>query len=219
MTASEISSIALTVGTCQLLIDLLSNYVVYGSDPYQRSLRTMERFRGKLDRAQSDLKKSEKHRKKFDRAKADYAASCADVARRHFAPNLLSSIFFVILLRILGIEHKGKVMGVIPFNPFNTVSRISSRGLDWRSAAAAMIAMEGSDAATVVASQHHPKQALSFFFVYVLSCLAVKYYVNRLVGTRPPKDADGGITTIMDSPIGQRVMRSMGVDPDDLKME
>ena len=109
MTASDISSIVLTVGFWQLVIDLLSNHLVYNKDPYQRSLRTMERFKGKLDKATADLKKSDKHQKKFDRAKGEYQGACADVARRHFAPNILGSLFFVILLRILGIEHQGKV--------------------------------------------------------------------------------------------------------------
>ncbi len=109
MTAADISSIILTVGFWQLVIDLMSNHFVYNKDPYQRSLRTMERFKGKLDRAEADLKKSEKHRKKFDRAKGEYQGACADVARRHFAPNIMGSLFFIILLRILGIENNGKV--------------------------------------------------------------------------------------------------------------
>ncbi len=109
MTAADISSIVLTVGFWQLVIDLLSNQMVFKKDSYQRSLRTMERFKGKVDRAENDLKKSEKHRKKFDRAKAEYQGACADVARRHFAPNILGSLFFIILLRILGIENQGKV--------------------------------------------------------------------------------------------------------------
>ena len=109
MTASEISSIVVTVGICQLIIDLISNYVVYQSDAYQRSIRLVERSKTKLSKAEADLEKSKKHQKKFDRAKADYSTSCADVARRHFIPNALSSVFFVILLRILGTEHKGKV--------------------------------------------------------------------------------------------------------------
>ena len=113
MTSSEILNIIATVGVCQLIIDLLSNHFVYKNDPYQRSVRTMQRYKTKLDKAEGDAKKSgskiEKHKKKIDRAQADYSASCADVARRHFLPNMLSSIFFVILLRILGTEHKNKV--------------------------------------------------------------------------------------------------------------
>ena len=109
MTASDISSIIVTVGVCQLIIDLLANHFVYNKEYYQRSIRTMERFKGKLDKAEADLQKSEKHRKRFDRAKSDYQGACADVARRHFAPNMFGSVFFIILLRILGIEHSGKV--------------------------------------------------------------------------------------------------------------
>jgi hypothetical protein len=105
----------MTIGVWQLIIDLLSNHLVFKKDPYQRSIRTMERFKGKLDKAEVDLKKAEKHRKRFDRAKGDYQGACADVARRHFAPNLLSSLFFIILLRILGTEHGGKVSTIACF--------------------------------------------------------------------------------------------------------
>ena len=104
-----------------------------------------------------------------------------------------------------------KVMGVLPFVPYDFVSRVTSRGLDWRD-------LLTTEAVTEVTSMH-PKQAFSFFFVYALAGLAVKYYVNRLVGTKPPSGADGGISTVMDSPLGQNVMRSMGVDPNDLKMD
>ena len=110
MTTSEILNIVVTVGICQLIIDLLANYFVYNNDQYERSVRSMERYKIKLSKASIELTKSEKkYRKKYDRAETDYSASCADVARRHFLPNMLSSIFFVILLRILGTEHKGKV--------------------------------------------------------------------------------------------------------------
>lgn len=101
-------------------------------------------------------------------------------------------------------------MGVLPFVPFNFVSRVTSRGLDWRE-----VNMEALNEATTM----HPKQAFSFFFVYVLAGLAVKFYINRAVGTRPPKGADGGISTVMESPIGQSMMRSMGIDPEDMKMD
>ena len=102
-------------------------------------------------------------------------------------------------------------MGVLPFVPYDFVSRMTCRGLDWRE----LLATE----ALADATSMHPKQAFSFFFVYVLTGLAVKYYINLLFGTKPPSGADGGITTVMDSPLGQNVMRSMGVNPDDLKMD
>jgi len=101
-------------------------------------------------------------------------------------------------------------MGVLPFVPFNLVSRVTSRGLDWKE----LVSTEALNEATSM----HPKQAFSFFFVYVLAGLAIKYYVNRAVGTKPPPGADGGLSTVMESPMGQHMMRSMGVDPNDMKM-
>mmetsp|Transcript_11858 Transcript_11858/g.28097 ORF Transcript_11858/g.28097 Transcript_11858/m.28097 type:complete len:212 (+) Transcript_11858:130-765(+) len=211
MTASDLYSIVVTIGVCQLIIDLLSNKLVYDADPYQRSLRTMERFRIKHEKAAADLKsKGEKHRKKHDRAKAEYQGSCADVARRHVVPGMLSSVFFLILMRILGTEHGGKVLGVLPFVPYNFVARLTARGLDWKS-----IDVEALAEKTSIL----PQQVVSFFAIYALAGLAVRFFVTRMVGTKPPKGADGGITTIMESPFGQAVMRSMGIDPDDLKME
>jgi hypothetical protein len=52
-----------------------------------------------------------------------------------------------------------------------------------------------------------------------LAGLTVKYYVNKAVGTKPPKGADGGVQTIVDSPMGQAMARSLGIDPKDLKMD
>jgi hypothetical protein len=210
MTTADIWSIVTTVGFCQLIINLLSNHLVYKTDAYQRSIRTMERFKGKLDKAEVELKKAEKYRKKYERAKADYSVGCADVARRHFAPNLLSSLFFIILLRILGTEYNGKVIGVLPFVPYNFITKVTARGLDWGD-----VDMEALNEVT----PKHYKQAFSFFFVYSLAALSAKYYVNRAVGMKPPRGADGGISTIMESPIGQSVMRSMGINPEDLKMD
>ena len=101
-------------------------------------------------------------------------------------------------------------MGVLPFVPYKFFLRVTARGLD---------STEIDAQALTEATAMHPTQAFSFFFVYGLSAMAIKYYVNRLVGTRPPKGADGGISTVVDSPLGQSVMRSMGVDPDDLKFD
>lgn len=211
MTASEIYTIVMTVGVCQVLIDLLSNHLVYNGESYQRSVRTMERTKSKLTKAETDLKtKGEKHRKKFDRAKAEHQGACADVARRHFAPGMLSSLFFVILMRILGTEHGGKVVGVLPFVPWNFVTRVTARGLDWKE-----VDLEALSESTSIL----PQQAVSFFLVYALAGLAVRFYVNRLVAIKPPQGADGGINTIMESPLGQGVMRSMGIDPEDMKMD
>jgi hypothetical protein len=156
-------------------------------------------------KAEVDFAKNAKHAKRLARSKEDYGEQCSEVARRHTGPGMLSSIFFVILLRILGAEHKGNVMALMPFVPFNFLTRITARGLDWGDVAS----LEGTDVAV--------KQATSFLFIYLLSGLSVKYFINKAFGTQPPPGADKGILTVMESPQGQKMMKSMGIDPDELK--
>jgi hypothetical protein len=212
MTGSEILNVVVTVGVSQLVIDLLSNHFVFKGNPYQRALQSLERSKTKLEKAKVDAKKNpNKNAKKLERATTEYQIMCADVARRHFPPSIFSSIFFFILLRILGTEYKGKVIGVMPFVPFDLVTRITCRGLDWRDVSVEELTEAGT--------KMHPKQAISFLFVYVLAGLAVKFYISKAVGTKPPAGADNGIRTVVDSPMGQAVMRSMGIDPEELKMD
>jgi hypothetical protein len=61
-------------------------------------------------------------------------------------------------------------------------------------------------------------QACAFMFVYFLCGFLVKYYASKIFGTRPPAGAES-ITTIMDSPQGQKLMRQVSFDPNDLKMD
>jgi uncharacterized membrane protein (DUF106 family) len=211
MGVDEIQNIVVTIGICQLILDLIFNQFLYKGEAYQRSLRQMERSQSKAERAEMDLKKSEqKHRKKYERAKAEYSQACADVARRHLMPQMVSSVCFVMLLRIFGTEYAGKVMGVMPFVPFNLVTKVTTRGLiDWKSVAV--------DDLKAAGTSMQPQQAFSFLFVYLLASMSVKYYVNKAVGTQPPPGADGGMQTIVESPMGQAVAKSMGIDPDSLK--
>jgi hypothetical protein len=207
MTGSEILNIVVTVGISQLLMDVLCRYVIFGADGYQRALRELERSKSKLDRAEWELKRSTKHQKKADRAKSEYSAACAEVARRHLLPNMLSGLFFFVLLKIFGAEYQGRVMGVLPFVPYDLATKVTGRGLDWRD-----VPLEAFGGTKMV-----PKQAFSYMFVYVLAGFSVKYYVHKLVATKPPPGADKGVMTIVDSPMGHRIARSFGLDPEDLK--
>jgi hypothetical protein len=213
MTCSEISNIIVTIGLSQLILDLLSNYFVYQGDAYIRAIREMERCKSRVDRAEFDTKRSnnKNNAKKLERAKAEHSQACADVARRHMMPSIASSLFFFLLLRILGTEYKGKVIGILPFVPYHFVTRITARGLDWRD-----IAIEELKAA---GTSMDPKRAFSFMFVYILAGFTVKFYVSKLVGKKPPAGADGGIQTILDSPMGRSFAKSIGIHPDDLKMD
>lgn len=207
MTGSEILNIVVTVGFSQLVIDLLSSYIVFRGEDYQRLIKNMERSKSKLDRAEADLKRSDKHQKKVERAQAEYSTACADVARKHMLPSLASSVYFFLLLKILGTEYQGRVMGVLPFVPFNIVKGVTGRGLDWTD-----VPLEALAGTKLV-----PNQAFSFLCVYILAGLSVKYYVNKLVATKPPPGADRGVMSVIDSPAGHHIARSFGLNPDDLK--
>lgn len=209
MTAPEILSIVTTLGISQLAFDLLAKWLVYNKEPYQRACGALERAKWKLSKAEADAKKNEKHAKRLQRAKDEWGEACANVAQRHTAPGMLTSVFFVLLLKILGTEHKGNVMAILPFVSFNLMTKVTGRGLDWSNVPVS--ALEGTEIQT--------KQATSFLFIYLLCGLSVKFFVNKAVGTQPPEGADKGIMTVMESPKGQRLMKSFGIDPDDLKME
>mmetsp|Transcript_14642 Transcript_14642/g.40415 ORF Transcript_14642/g.40415 Transcript_14642/m.40415 type:complete len:216 (-) Transcript_14642:1251-1898(-) len=208
MTGSEIINIAMTVGVVQAICDIIATYSVYNGDSYKTVVSRMERARWTLHRAEADLKKNAtKHAKRHERAKRDFEELCSLVAQRHMIPNIFISIFFLMLLRILGAEHKGNVMAIVPFVPFDLLSKITTRGLDWKSIPRNVLA--GTSDSNVV-----PKQAASFLFVYALSTISVKYYVNKLVATKAPKGAEG-LEPVMNSPRVKSGLKSMGLDPDE----
>ena len=149
-------------------------------------------------------------RKKYDRAEAEYSQACADVARRHYMPQFVTSICFIVLLRILGAEYSGKVVGVMPFVPTNLLTKLTTRGLgDWKSIPLDDLKKAGTSM--------QPQQAFSFLFVYMLASMSVKYYVNKAVAIQPPPGADGGMQTIAESPMGKAIAKNLGIDPDSFK--
>ena len=207
MTGSEIINIAITVGVVQLVCDLVAKYLVFEKEPYKRSVSALERAKWKLEKAAADLAKNAKHQKRHKRAEDDYAEIAADVARRHTGPGMLTAFLFIVLLRILGAEHKGNVMAILPFVPFNFLTRVTARGLEWSEASDLLL--EGSPIQT--------KQAASFMLVYLLCTFSVKFFVHKAFGTTPPAGADKGMLSVMESPQGQKMMKQMGIDPVEFK--
>jgi hypothetical protein len=121
-------------------------------------------------------------------------------------------LYFFILLRILGAEYKGKVIGLFPFVPYKIIGRVTARGLDWNDVPADV------DLASLD-TKLDIKQAISFLCIYVLSTLTVKFYVHKLVAIQPPKGADQGFMTVAESPMVKNTLNAFGINPDDLKME
>lgn len=178
MAAADILRIATTVGTVQLLCDLISNWRIYRKEPYQRALGALSRQKWKRDKALADSKeagvvvkkdskeasgggkkgnsKVDKHAKRLQRVEDDYLEAASEVARRHTLPGVLISVLFLILMRILGAEYTGQMIGILPFAPFSFLQRFFGRGLEFGD-----LAFESmSDKVT------ETSQACSFVFVY-----------------------------------------------------
>lgn len=208
MTASEILNVITTVAITQLVVDLTSRWLVFSKDPYKRAVASLQRAQSRRDKLAASLdapQKQEKQAKKLQRCSDAASDAASDVARRHSVPGFLGSLVFLMLFRVLGTEYSGKVVAVIPFVPPRLLRKLTLRGLNIVSTT------ELKD------SEYNVNQACSFLFIYLLCTLSIKFIVNKLVGVAPPKGAEGGLSTVMDAPKNQKMLRSLGVDPDLLK--
>jgi len=227
MTASEILRIVGTVAVTQAVCEVLAKRLVFSGEPYQRAVSAFERSRNKRDKIVAATKSSddtkqpkkgvstsqEKNAKKILRAEDDCAEAAAELARRHTQPTFFTSLIFIILYRILSAEYSGKVVAVLPFQPWGLVRRLSMRGIIVETALLDLPSLPADVEQKVV----HHTQACAFLFIYILSTLSVKFIVNKVLGTHPPQGADGGVGTILDAPRSQRMLKSLGVDTDELK--
>lgn len=235
MTAPEIVRIVATVGLVQLVCDGLAHWRVYSKVPYHRSLERLARCQAKVSqlKAKQDAsklssttttapgkgssKQNDRQAKSLQRALDDQAAALADVAQRHTAPSVLTSLVFLLLLRVLGAENQGQMFAVLPFVPWSLVQRVTARGLQFVGGAEELLLQQQQASATGEAVVV-PAQAASFFVIYLLTTLSVKYYIHQLVSTKPPVGAES-LMSMVDSPQGHQIMRAVGIDPIDLKVE
>jgi hypothetical protein len=212
MPASEILRIALTVGTVQMLCDIAAHYSVYQTEQYKRQLATLAKAKARLDKekavgtatATTSAKGKDKLVKRLKQIEDDHANCKGIVAQRHIVPGICTSILFFILARVLGADLHGTILGILPFTPFKFLRRVTARGLDFDDV------FEGTDLV------NDTSQACGFMFVYLLSSMSIKFYVNKLFGTCPPAN-DAGLFGFLDSPQGQKVTKSLGFDPADFR--
>lgn len=218
MTAHDILRVAMTVSAVQIICDLLARYFVYSKPTYTRAVGALERARTKYDKLAKETasktpgKQQDKVQKRLDRAKEDLGEAKSEVAKRHSSPGIWSSMLFMLMFRVLGAEHSGKVMGVLPFVPFRLLRKVTLRGLEFGDDLGTSVFQESTGVDTV-------HQACSFVIIYLLCNLGVKFYVHKLVGEAPPPGAEGGLLAVLESPKIAKGLRQMGIDPDELKME
>lgn len=256
MTVNDIGKIVLSVGVTQLLADLLSRKFVFQSDSYKQSVATFQRAKDKHDRTAAALaakrllyteqqnnpgKKSsqqisakslEKDEKKLKFESDELTALAAEVARRHTSANFSASIAFLFLYRILATEYSGKIVALLPFEPFHLLQKLMTfRGLAgaagvesstdfhflWVKALGAGGESITKPMAPLSPDVNHASQACAFAFIYFLCNMTVKVVVNMIFGVKPPPGADEGVGTLMNSPQSKKMMETFGVDPQEVQ--
>lgn len=217
MTAQDIVKVAITVTITQIVIDLMARQFIFKKEPYQRALKALERATAKHDKlvkekaSKSAGKQQDKVQKRLDLAKDDMGEAKAEVSKRHSGPGIISGVVFMVMFRVLGAEHSGKIIGVLPFVPWSVLRRITLRGLDF----GADLGASSFEQSTGVDSVH---QACSFILIYFLCNMGIKFYVHKLVGEPPAPGVEGGMMGVLESPQITKSLRQMGLDPEELKM-
>ena len=219
MTADDILRVAMTVTVTQIVCDLLARYGVYEKEPYKKAVRAFERAQTKYNKLAKETettkktgKQQDKAKKRLDMAKDEMGEAKSEVAKRHSGPGMLSSFLFLIFLRVLGSEHHGKVMAILPFVPYRLIRKVTLRGLDFGGETGVEMFKDSPGVYSV-------NQACSFMIIYLLCNLSLKFYVHKLVSTPAPPGADGGLLAVMDNPKIAKGLRDMGLDPDELKQD
>lgn len=261
MTAQDILQIVTASAFIQCICDIGAHYIVYDKESYQNVLDKLASSQSKLVAAQNKLKTDEitttepattttkkvvaadkankknitnveKQQQLVQRLEEEHNHRLRAVALKHFQPFLLTSFLFIILMRVLGTEHKNKIIGVVPFVPYRFIQRfLSLRGLQidpqWFTANvddASVLIQEilssvnhtfavSQNASGKIQSITSVGQVCSFTFIYMLTSMSVKYYMNQLFTTHPPKGAESYMTTMVDNPkMQQMVADKTGID-------
>ena len=236
MAVADIARIVCAVAGTEFLCCILTKRFIFQGESYTRSVSSFERAKARRDKTAASLvakqkaieeqianpgknkkdtvtqKSIEKETKKLQRENEELSALAAEVARRHTMAGFYSSLAFLLLFRILAAEYSGKVLAVLPFEPFNLLQRITFRGLSDISAKEVDSSWKLSGKTSANASQ-----ACSFAFIYILCSLSVKMMVNMAFGTKPPQGADEGVRNLLDAPQGQKMMKNFGIDVDEVK--
>jgi len=128
--------------------------------------------------------------RKLSKAEEEMAQQSTEVAARHTIPGVLTSVLFLILFRVLSAKHSGKIIAVLPFEPFQIIRRLTARGLP-----------EGS-----------PPGACSILVIYMLVTQTIRVIAKHFFSVQPP--AGAGATSFLDTSKAQKLMKSFGVEED-----
>lgn len=258
MTAQDILQVITASAVIQCLCDIGAHYMIYQKESYQNLLDQVASSKSKLLVAQNKLKTEEttdtstkvsnkkgitnveKQQQLVKRLEEEHNHRLSVVALVHARPFVVTAFLFLLLMRVLGTEHKNKVIAVLPFVPYRFIQRfLSLRGLQinpqWFAVAnveeSSILLQElfsnmnrNSTASSTIHNNNNTitsiGQVCSFTFIYMLTSMSVKYYMNQLLTTPPPKGAESYVSIMMDAPKTQQmVQNATGIDPKTFKTE
>lgn len=172
--------------------DILSNALTPSETTTYKNKKIEREMQKKIAEETNARIKAEKKLKKADE---EYNEMASRVAHKHSFPNMVNSLFFIILARVLGTEYTGKVIAVLPFVPPNLLRKLTQRGLE-----------TGID-----------PRACSFTFIFILCSLSVKYIASSMFGQQMP--AGVGLTNFLESPKAQRLLQKYGLDTSEIDVK
>lgn len=244
MTGAFIGKIVFAVASTEFITCIVSRKFIFQRESYKNLVSSFDRAKARRDKTIASLaakkeasdknktqqraqKTRDKDAKKLQRDEEELSVFAAELARRHTMASFYSSIAFLILYRILAAEYAGKVVGLLPFD-LPMLQRITFRGLSpmpvaevhsqWMQFTERRPEMTSLEASTpLFPDVTSAGQACSFSFIYILCSLSVKMMVNMMFGTKPPPGADKGVGTLIEAPQSQALMKSFGLDTDDVK--
>lgn len=224
MTASDIGYIVLTVAVTQALCDLTANKLVFSTDSYKDAVSTLERMRSKRDKvlaqpaaaapqtsstqSKSNAKSMEKYKKRLKVAEEEFITASNNVSRMFIMPRICTSAVFFLLYRILNTEYHGKIVALLPFEPWGLIRRFSMRGIQFS---------EGFDVDSTIGRIQSINQACNFLFVYILCNMSVKFMVNLILGIKKPRGTEKGLLDVVDDPRGKKILEELGVDTEEIR--
>eukprot|EP00188_Purpureofilum_apyrenoidigerum_P004480 Plantae.Rhodophyta-Purpureofilum_apyrenoidigerum.ctg5096.p1 GENE.Plantae.Rhodophyta-Purpureofilum_apyrenoidigerum.ctg5096~~Plantae.Rhodophyta-Purpureofilum_apyrenoidigerum.ctg5096.p1 ORF type:complete len:188 (-),score=47.01 Plantae.Rhodophyta-Purpureofilum_apyrenoidigerum.ctg5096:249-812(-) len=152
-----------------LLTEVVSWLFVYRTSDFKsnkRKLDELSKRREKEDAITVSLDKRKLHDKKLQRINEDIRKTSTTLNGQKFKLNIVISIFYMIVYRVVSKYFYGKPVATLPFDPITYVRGMTHRGI------------EGED-----------YSQCSFAFIYALCTWSIRGSIQKAFGFQLPRSA------------------------------
>jgi len=152
-----------------LFAEAISWLLIYRTDDYQRLKNSIEKLQAKLDKKKEGTGADKTNEKKVERFNDQLSSFNKDMIMIKMKSTFAVGITMVSLFAVLNSSFDGRVVAMLPFEPFSLIRGITHRGLP------------GTDF-----------YQCSMVFFYIISSLSIRANLQKLLGTTPPKQQNTG---------------------------